>query len=160
MGEGVTGWDCERDGHLWADEDPCEACGLPWSEAHDLEVVVNRRGPWLAAVPVEGRPHPSRRLDPLANARWALSVARYARPAPPPRWPCWRRLRPTLDAWREGRRHGYPRCCVAQWCLARLLGARGCAARRGSIPTAGGQYVPCRWHVGRAPGWRPLRRAR
>lgn len=62
--------------------------------------------------------------------------------------------------WEAGRRHGYPLCCVLHFVAAAPFGVLGQAVRRGgcrevrpdgSLKT----WVPCHYHKGRHPAWRP-----
>lgn len=66
------------------------------------------------------------------------------------------RLLQARREWGWGRFFGYPRCCVASFCLAHVLGVRGMAIRAGVVQRRDGSaYVPCAVHRGRAPGWKP-----
>ena len=65
--------------------------------------------------------------------------------------------------WREGRRHGYPRCCVAHFCWDALMGWPASVTRWRQVkrvPTDGGPVACGLLHAGGSPYGLPLRVAR
>lgn len=60
---------------------------------------------------------------------------------------------------RNGRRDGFPSCCITWFCLAQIVGVENLAVRSGSIKPGDGRsgWVACRAHRWLDPRWVPVR---
>lgn len=63
-----------------------------------------------------------------------------------------------LKDFRLGLYYGYPICCILHFALESAMGTgRKRAVRRGGIhPAPGKAYVPCMYHAGLHPQWKPF----